>query len=413
MQAQGKALKIAVIGAGMGGLAAASLLARDGHRVTLIERFESPRPLGSGLMVQPVGLAVLDELGQGDAARALGAPIRRMRGWSAQGLDGTATGLTGAFHEALQGRDALDVHYPPQEPAFAMLRASLFHVLWQAMQASDLQLITGETVVRALPYGGGRVLHSEHGEIGAFDLVVDASGAGSALSPLRARALHYGAIWAHVPWPEASDMSQDQLRQRYFRASRMAGLMPIGSLPGESQRRAAVFWSMSRPELEQWGEDRFDAWKASASTFWPQMQPFLAGLTSASQMTPAFYSHGTLRRPYAPGLVFIGDAAHRASPQLGQGANMALLDALALREALRGPPDEALTAYARMRRWHVRLYQLFSAFLTPAYQSDSRILPLIRDFGLAPISLVPPVPWLLTRLVAGRLIPPLASKRWP
>lgn len=397
-----KALEIAVVGAGMGGLAAASLLARDGHHVTLVERFATPRPVGSGLVVQPVGLAVLDELGQGDAARALGAPIRRMRGWSVRTQDGVAP-----------GRNALDAWYPATDPAFAMHRASLFHVLWQAMTVSQLQLITGETVIGADLRGGQRVLRGENGEIGAFDLVIDASGAGSQLSPLRARQLGYGAIWGHVPWPEASDIPGDQLRQRYFRASRMAGLMPIGSLPGESQRRAAVFWSMPREELSHWSEDRFASWKAAAGAYWPELQPFLAGLNSAGQMTTALYSHGTLRRPFAPGLIFIGDSAHRASPQLGQGANMALLDALALREALRGDFDDAPAAYARMRRWHVRIYQIFSAFLTPAYQSDSRVLPLIRDFLLAPVSLVPPVPWILTRLVAGRLIPPLASKPWP
>ena len=73
-------LKIAVVGAGVGGLALACLAARQGHGVCLWERFEQPRPVGSGLVIQPVGLAVLDELGLGAAARALGAPIARMQG---------------------------------------------------------------------------------------------------------------------------------------------------------------------------------------------------------------------------------------------------------------------------------------------------------------------------------------------
>ena len=140
-------LNIGIIGAGIGGLAAAALLAQDGHRVVIAERFATPRPLGSGLVVQPVGLAVLDELGQGDAARALGAPIRRMRGWSVRAQDGVAP-----------GRNALDAWYPASDPAFAMHRASLFHVLWQAMTVSQLQLITGETVIGADLRGGQRVL---------------------------------------------------------------------------------------------------------------------------------------------------------------------------------------------------------------------------------------------------------------
>lgn len=56
-------LDIAIVGCGISGLAAALLLHRQGHRVTLYERLEALRPVGSGLMVQPTGLAVLAKLG--------------------------------------------------------------------------------------------------------------------------------------------------------------------------------------------------------------------------------------------------------------------------------------------------------------------------------------------------------------
>lgn len=59
----GRRLKIAVAGRGPGGLAAALLLRRDGRAISLFERFEQPRPPGSGLMIQPTGLAVPDRLG--------------------------------------------------------------------------------------------------------------------------------------------------------------------------------------------------------------------------------------------------------------------------------------------------------------------------------------------------------------
>ena len=73
-------MQIGIVGAGIGGLAAAKLLAQAGHQVALAERFATPQPVGSGLVVQPVGLAVLDALGAGDAARELGAPLRVMQG---------------------------------------------------------------------------------------------------------------------------------------------------------------------------------------------------------------------------------------------------------------------------------------------------------------------------------------------
>jgi len=107
-------------------------------------------------------------------------------------------------------------------------------------------------------------------------------------------------------------------------------------------------------------------------------------------------------------LAVIGDAAHSTSPQLGQGANMALLDAAALAAALRRERavDAALEAYARARRWHVRIFQALSLSLTPFYQSDSTVLPFIRDRLVATLTRVPPAPQFLAGMVAGTVIDP-------
>lgn len=391
-------LKIAIVGAGIGGISAAILTARDGHDVTLFERFQTARPVGSGLVIQPVGLAVLDLIGLGAGARALSSPLTRMMGF-----------------ESPSGRCALDVAYPAHAPGRAIHRSSLFQILWDQIGTMPVRIVTGATAAGTRQSGNQRVLLLEDGQShGPYDLIIDASGAGSRLSPLQVRTLPYGAIWASVPWPEGADLPRDQLRQCYYRASQMAGLMPIGHLPGDPQPMTALFWSLPVARMEDWRKTPLPAWKDRARGLWPAMAPFLDQLHDHDQLTPARYSHGTMRRVHAPGLVFIGDAAHRASPQLGQGANMALLDALALSLALReGPLDEALPAYAAMRRWHLRLYQTVSAFLTPMYQSDSRALPVLRDRLLAPISRWPIVRDILTRLVAGDLIPPLAGTRAP
>ena len=89
---------------------------------------------------------------------------------------------------------------------------------------------------------------------------------------------------------------------------------------------------------------------------------------------------------------------------------MAMLDAMALGLALeRFPVEEALRQYRMARRWHVWLYQAMSRAFTPQYQSDSRVLPVLRDRLLYPLSAVAPIPAILTRLVCGDLIPPMAS----
>lgn len=386
---------IAIIGAGIGGLAAAALLTGEGHDVTLYERFAVPRPLGSGLVIQPVGLAVVDMLGLGDELRRLSSSITRMLG-----------------HDA-SGRKALDVSYPADAPGCGIHRAALFQLLWDRVRALGVPVITGAEIA-ALPQDGRRrrLVLVDGREFGPCDLVVDASGAGSCVSPLRARPLGYGAIWGTVPWPE-TDLPRDQLRQCYRGARRMAGVLPIGRLAGDPTPLAAVFWSMPLAELDAWPQASVPDWRKAVSDLWPAMMPFLETIQSNAQMTVARYGHGTLRRPHAPALVHIGDAAHRASPQLGQGANMALLDALALTIALRGPLEDGLPDYAAMRRWHIRIYQGMSAAFTPMYQSGSRSLPVLRDRILAPCSTLPLVRSVLTHLVAGTMIPPLAGTHLP
>lgn len=391
-------LKIAITGAGIGGLSAASMLARDGHDVTIFERFETPQPVGSGLVIQPAGLDVLEELGLGDAITQLAAPITRMIG-----------------HDARAGRLALDVDYPKNAPGYAFHRASLFHLLWDLTNKSGVQVITSACVISAPEDGNRRnILLQDGREFGPFDLVVDAGGAGSSLSPLRARPLGYGALWANVPWPDGIDLPTNQLRQRYYGSQRMAGVLPIGRLPDSPTQMAAIFWSIHRDQISEWRTSPLRAWRDEVLTLWPEIAPFIENITRHEQMTAATYTHGTLKRPYADALVHIGDAAHRASPQLGQGANMALLDAHALAVSLRMfALSDALPAYAAMRRWHLRFYQAMSAFLTPMYQSRLPVLSHLRDHLLAPSSRLPGVRHGLTRLVSGRFVPPLAGWATP
>ncbi len=388
------ALRVGIAGCGIGGLAAGALLARDGHEVLILDRFAAPAPVGSGLVVQPVGQAVLAACGALDAALAKGQPIRRMVG-----------------RDVTHGRRVLDVHYDRNGRRFglAIHRASLFEALLEAAQEAGVTVRSNSTVAGS---EGGQIRLETGETCGPFDLIIDACGAGSPLSPLKGRELPYGAIWGTVPWPEGTRLPRDQLVQRYRRANRMVGVLPIGTLPGEDIPKAAIFWSLRRESIADWKAAPLADWKSEAKDLWPAFGEFLATIESHDDMTPAIYSHGSLSSPIAPGLARIGDAAHRASPQLGQGANMALLDAYALLAALRDAPvDAALTRYAHSRRWHTGLYQAMSWAFTPQYQSDSRILPYIRDLILMPVSLIPPAPSILSRLVCGDVIPPVRGHR--
>jgi 2-polyprenyl-6-methoxyphenol hydroxylase-like FAD-dependent oxidoreductase len=103
-------------------------------------------------------------------------------------------------------------------------------------------------------------------------------------------------------------------------------------------------------------------------------------------------------------VVAIGDAAHATTPHLGQGANLALLDAEALAEALDldAPLDVRLAAYARQRTWQNRRYSLLSRGLSPFFQSDQTWLGMPRDLALPLMTAVPPVRALMERVLAGR-----------
>ena len=386
-------MKVAIVGGGIGGLAAAALLSQDGHDVTVFDRFEEAKPVGSGLIIQPVGAEVLRAIGADDAIR-LGQPIRRMHGI-----------------ETVSGRDALDVAYgaTPDRRGLGIHRATLHAALLSAAQESGAAFGLGREVTGR---DGQKLTFANGAAEGPFDLIVDASGASSALSPLQAKPLPFGAIWATVPWPEETELSPVELSQRYERAEKMIGVLPIGYLKDTSEQKlAAIFYSLPRDREDAWRASDFGSWREDVIGLWPAMEAFLPEGLSHDDFTFTRYSHGTLSAPYDDGIAYIGDAALRASPQLGQGANMALLDARSLQLALRRAStlEELLRQYAGARRWHLRLYQAASAAFTPLYQSERALPAHLRDRILTPMGRWPGMRGALTRLVCGDLVPPLPS----
>ncbi len=394
-----KPLKIAIVGAGPAGLAASLFLTRAGHTTDIIERFDSPAPVGSALMLQPTGLTVLESLGLGPAIHAAGNRIDRLFGT-----------------ETTRGRIVLDVRYNALAGGrygLGVHRAALFDTLYDEVSARQHPIHTGQRAIGVAEEGGESYLSVEGGErLGPYDLVIDASGARSELvtaSPVapRARNLVYGAFWATLDCPDGL-VDQAALTQRYDKASVMIGVLPIGSRRPDLPKQAALFWSLKVADADEVRRRGLERWKQAIRGYWPECEPLLEQITDWDQLTLARYAHRTVMTPYSGRTVFVGDAAHSTSPQLGQGANMALLDVAALAHALAGHEtiDAALAAYAKARRMHVRLFQLLSAAFTPFYQSDSAALAWIRDRLVATIAKVPPAPQILAGIVSGTLVDP-------
>jgi len=392
-------MRIAVVGCGVGGLTAALLLVRQGKTVTLFERFESARPIGSGLMLQPTGLAVLRSLGLEDEALGCGHKIERLVGTSA-------------------GKSVLDVHYRKLGDGnlfgLGIHRSALFHMLFKAAQSASIDIQTDHQINGSVIKGKARHLVLADGSLSeGFDLVVDASGARSGLTEEVGQTLAYGALWATLDWPEGDAFDRAALQQRYRAARKMAGIMPTGLLPGCETQKATFFWSLKETDFAAWQAAGLDVWKAEVAELWPELAPFLAQITDPDQLTFAHYAHKTIREPVHERMIHIGDAWHCASPQLGQGANMAMLDAYALSIALASHShvDIALSEAIRLRTFHVQLYQLLTGILTPVYQSDNRIIPWVRDRLIGPISKIWPVGKIQAALVSGLFGFPLQGLR--
>ena len=107
----------------------------------------------------------------------------------------------------------------------------------------------------------------------------------------------------------------------------------------------------------------------------------LEQINSQEDLTWARYHDVVMPEYHTDRCVVVGDAAHATSPQLGQGTNLALLDAVVLCECLGQdvPLAQALERYTQMRRRHLHFYSQASRWLTPLFQSDLWVLPFLRD----------------------------------
>mgnify|MGYP000058613320 CR=1 FL=1 len=386
--------KIAIAGAGIGGLAAAAFLARDGHKVSVFDQFDAPRPVGAGLILQETGLTILGELDARTQAEELGSVIRRLFGLSVD-----------------TNRTVLDVRYESLRPELcgvAIQRSALFDIVYQAAVYAGANIIPSTRIIAG--EAGRGLLTTGAGEtLGPYDVVVDALGVRSPLSSRPRRSLPYGALWATLPWDAKAGFEMDSLAQRYRQARQMAGVMPSGQADTSAPQSLTYFWSIRNEDYMSWKQAPLSDWKQDATALWPETAPLLEPLKAHEELTFARYEHRTHVPVVDRRLVHLGDSWHAASPQLGQGANMALLDAYALARALGQAEDldQQLRAYRQMRSGHVRLFQAMSWLFTPVYQSDSRSLAWLRDWLAAPVSRVSPAPKILAAMVSGGLGAPL------
>ncbi len=378
-----QSLRIGICGFGVAGGALAILLARAGLHVTLLERAPQVGPVGAGFLLQPSGQKILAQLGLFDAVARRSARIERLE----------------AITET--GRQLTDLRYDHVAPglcAYGVQRGVLFSAL------HDAAISVGVTVTLA-----AEIIHVEESadevqvrdaagrSFGPFDLVVGSDGARSWLrgwlNPAsRRREYTHGALWGSG----RLESPHDALHQVARSARRLLGLLPIG------EGRVAFFWGLRWDELDALRQRGFASFREEVEALCPRAVPVVDELGSFERLSFAGYLHALPRRIHSRRVVLVGDAAHAMSPHLGQGANLALLDAECLARHLSHLPlPEALIRYADERRSHSRYLSILSQMLSPFFQSESRVLGWGRDLALP---LLCAVPWMRRQMelsVAG------------
>lgn len=381
-----KGLPIAIVGAGTAGLASAILLARQGYAVRVFERVSELQPVGAGILLQPSGLAVLQRLGLLAECVSLGAAVSRLYGTSCQGR----TILDTRYHDWQPGSFGLGIH-----------RGVLMTALLRAAQRLGVVVETGIAISHFAQAPGHVSLFAgqapgDERALGDFAALILADGTRSTLRAQMqvrqwSRPYPWGALWSMLPTPATG--ASRELRQWYRGCHEMFGLMPTGCThQARDTRLTSLFWSLPLDAHAAWQEAGLEGWKTRVRKLAGEAaEPYLQQIERPEQLTLAAYADVRMARWHDGRILAIGDCAHAMSPQLGQGANMALVDAAALADALgdcRDGEQQAIdwpavfAGYGDARRDHLRYYRQASRLLTPLFQSHSGALAVLRDMAL-------------------------------
>ncbi|WP_428264568.1 FAD-dependent oxidoreductase [Haliangium sp.] len=388
-----RALEIAVVGCGSAGPAAAIMLQRAGHRVCMFEAVTELGPVGAGVLLQPTGLEVLARLGALEPVLAHGARVDLLVCRTRAG----AAVLDLAYGELGAGVCGVGIH-----------RAVLLHYLVEGVRAAEIPIHMDTAIVDVEAAGADtwRLRDRRGQEHGPFELVLVCDGARSALRERlapRARAVPYpwGALWFIGRDPERR--FGGSLSQTVHGARRMVGLLPTGlDLAGE-EPLVSLFYSARLQAVDAIKGAGLAAWKADVLDLVPAAEPVVDQIDDFDQLPVAAYFDVRMRPWHHGQVLFMGDAAHATSPQLGQGVNLALCDAAALVDSLADADTiaAALDAYTRRRRVQVDHYQRASRWLTPFFQSSSGLLGWVRDWSMGAMTRIGPLRRKMTRTMAG------------
>ncbi|MBW0088048.1 FAD-dependent monooxygenase [Pseudonocardia sp. KRD-188] len=309
-----------VAGAGLGGLAVATALARHGWRVRVHERASELRMFGAGIWLWENGLRSLRLIGAEDQAVA-GA--QRIKEWAVVDQHGSEL-----FRRSFTDEDKM----------MLPVRADLYQALIDAARGAGVEIVTDSAVAGAEPDG---VLVLADGSRLPADLVVAADG-------------------AHSRIREALQLTDkiSYLREGYIR-------LLVPKLPGDEEAVITEAWHGSRRLLycPSSAEQHYVAFSCLMDDrrgrsvpvdkeSWRETFPTFTGVIDRIGGDGRWDRGMTVRcRAWSEGkVVLVGDAAHAQAPNLAQGANMTFTNAVSLAAAVSGAQDVP----SALRTWEAR-----------------------------------------------------------
>ena len=328
-----KASKVLVIGGGVGGLAVAIGLHQRGVAVEVVERDKDWKVYHVGIIVQANFVRALNALGIGDAAVKAGCAYRGARFMT----------LGGDEIAQLPGDTAVDGL--PSD--LGLTRPALHKVLTEKVLELGIPVRLGVTFATLTDHGDRVDATFTDGTSGTYDIVIGADGNYSAVRKQvfpEAKPQYTGqGVWRYnVPRPADLDWSDIYLGKDKGKA----GYCPLNEI---EMYIFAVF--------EEPGNPRFEP-RTLADEMRKRLEGYGGLLGEAAQHVtdPDLVVYRPLEAcilpdPWYKGrIVLIGDAAHSATPHLGQGAAMAVEDAVVLAEELANRDvDAALRAFMDRR----------------------------------------------------------------
>ncbi len=342
--------RIAVVGAGIGGLSLALALRRKGLECTLYEQAAELREVGAAVAMSAASTRFYyDELGLGDALGERSYEIQALI--HRDGRDGRTISEHRFDYRARYGAPFIGIH-----------RADFQVVLSQAVGMDSIKL--QKKLLSIDDSGNEAVLHFADGSSATADLVIGADGA---RSTVRRLLLGY----------------DDAL---YSGASAFRGIVPIEKMPSMPDPEAIQFWMGPGQHCLHYpinanGDHNFFLVERNPSP-WPHKawiaptndeeklarfhdwHPAVVEMVSAVSCTErwALFNRPPLGRWTRGRITLLGDAAHAVVPHHGQGANTSVEDAIVLAQQLASglDLDAALAEYERLRRGRTRKIQFAS-----------------------------------------------------